>query len=96
LAGKGPNEVKNCFQIHQTHNLTPPSLPPSTQKNKLFRTTNRFEAHAQNENKNKPEDPLDDKMPEHDVEQLIKSPPPIDIKGVLDFQGLCTELIILI
>jgi hypothetical protein len=43
-----------------------PTSPP-IHKNKLFRTTNRFEAFAQNENENKPEDPVDDKMLEHDV-----------------------------
>lgn len=69
---------------------------PQTHKSKLFKTTNRYEVLAQNENENNSDDPGDNDISEHDAELLVKLPPPIYIKGVLDFQGLCTKLIELI
>lgn len=35
---------------------------------------------------------MDDDMSKHDAKHLIKPPPPIYIKGVIDYQGLRTEL----
>ncbi|KAL4107417.1 hypothetical protein QTP88_017760 [Uroleucon formosanum] len=88
---------QNKRLLSSSSNSQPDSpTSPQTHKSKLFKTTNRYEVLAQNENENNSDDPGDNDISEHDAELLVKPPPPIYIKGVFDFQGLCTKLIELI
>jgi len=85
-------------RLLSSSSISQPNSPtsPQTHQNKLFKTTNRYEVLAQNGNENNSNDPGDNDISEHDAELLVKPPPPIYIKGVIDFQGLCTKLIELI
>ncbi|KAL4096689.1 hypothetical protein QTP88_021594 [Uroleucon formosanum] len=88
---------QNKRLLSSSSNSQPDSpTSPQTHKSKLFKTTNRYEVLVRNENENNSDDPGDNDISDHDAELLVKPPPPIYIKGVLDFQGLCTKLIELI
>ncbi|KAE9532288.1 hypothetical protein AGLY_009911 [Aphis glycines] len=74
----------------------PTSPKPQQIRKKLFSTTNRFEVLSQNVNT---DENLDDNLIDLEppiISDTIKPPPPIFVKGVVDFPELCLTLIELI
>lgn len=89
------NKIKSLKFISSN---SPKTLSQPTKK-KLFATANRFEVFSQPDDDN---DKINDNHntnmssnnpDQNNTESTIKSPPPIFIKGVLDFPDLCTRLI---
>jgi hypothetical protein len=72
-----------------------PETPPPPPSKKLFTTRNRFEALNPNQNQNdSPDIDVDGTSEAEDANNdiHIKPPPPIFMKGVLDFPNFCAAL----
>jgi len=85
--------IKEISQAHQLQ--THPKHQINQPKKKLFATANRFEVFNQPDNDN---DKINanissNNSDQNNTESTAKSPPPIFIKGVLNFPELCTSLI---
>lgn len=81
-----PPRLQN-LKIHLKHQL-------NQLKKKLFATRNRFEVFTQQDNNDDIQHATNttNNLDQTNAELHIKSPPPIFVKGVQDFPGLCTSL----
>jgi len=72
-----------------------PKTPTLPTKKKLFASRNRFEVFTQQDNNDDTQHATNttNNLDHTNAESHIKSPPPIFVKGVDDFPGLCTSLI---
>jgi len=75
-----------------------PNLNVNKSKKKLFVTANRFSVLTPNVSDNAPPDNSTEENPNIIIDQIdqIKPPPPIFVKGIINFSDLCTSLIELI
>jgi hypothetical protein len=72
-----------------------PNLNKNQNKKKLFVTANRFDVLTPNNIDNAPPDNSTDENPNIIIDK-IKPPPPIFVKGIINFSDLCSYLIELI
>ncbi|CAI6347328.1 unnamed protein product [Macrosiphum euphorbiae] len=99
-SGSGWTTQTNKRNLSSSSNATsnPSSPTPTNQKKKnkkIFATPNRFQSLSQDEPSQKlPNEvnPLDCAETD-EVDEVFKPPPPIFIKNVIDFPGLCSALI---
>ena len=72
-----------------------PKTPTQPTKKKLFASRNRFEVFTQQDNNDDTQHAtnITNNLDQTNAESHIKPPPPIFVKGVDDFPGLCTSLI---
>lgn len=75
-----------------------PNLNVNKNKKKLFVTANRFSVLTPNVSDNAPPNNSTEENPNIIIDQIdqIKPPPPIFVKGIINFSDLCTSLIELI
>uniref|UniRef100_A0A2S2R401 Uncharacterized protein n=1 Tax=Sipha flava TaxID=143950 RepID=A0A2S2R401_9HEMI len=87
--------MPNKRNLSDSSNSSSPDNSQHKIKNKkLFVTANRYEILTQNEHSNIPTDIPTSETPI--IEEQIKPPPPIFVKGIIHFSDLCTTLIELI
>jgi hypothetical protein len=92
---------RNCSSSSASESLNSPKTPTQPIKKKLFASRNRFEVFSQPDknddiqNATNTTNNLDktNNLDQTNVDSLIKSPPPIFVKGVQDFLELCSRLI---
>lgn len=89
----------NKRNLSTSSNLSSPGLSPNSNvnknKKKLIVTTNRFSVLTPNVSDNAPPYNSTEENPNIIIDQ-IKPPPPIFVKGIINFSNLCTSLIELI
>jgi len=91
--------VKSTKRIHSSSSTSDSLNSPKTSnqpvKKKIFASRNRFEVFSQPDNNDdiQNDDNITDNIDPTNTDSYIKSPPPIFVKGVEDFPGLCTSLI---
>jgi len=88
------NKRNHSSSSNSTSNPSSPTASNLNKKNKIFATPNRFQSLAQDEpsqklsNEANPQDCVET----DEVGDVLKPPPPIFIKNVIDFPALCTAL----
>jgi len=93
--GEWKTQQKKSKRNHSDSSVSDNTTSPNPQqiRKKLFSSTNRFEVLSQNVNTDKN---LDDNLVDLEppiIPDTIKPPPPMFVKGVVDFPELCLTLI---
>ncbi|KAE9522392.1 hypothetical protein AGLY_017223 [Aphis glycines] len=92
---------RNCSSSSASESLNSPKTPTQPTKKKLFTSRNRFEVFSQPDKNDDIQNATDttnnvdqtNNLDQTNAESLIKSPPPVFVKGVQDFPELCSSLI---
>uniref|UniRef100_A0A2S2R8S1 Nucleic-acid-binding protein n=1 Tax=Sipha flava TaxID=143950 RepID=A0A2S2R8S1_9HEMI len=87
------NQNKRNISTSSSGSMKSPTLPKNKKPKKpLFITTNRFEVLSQNDDEVFATTPQAIIPNEVIPDELIKPPPPIFVRGVLEFKDLCNEI----
>ncbi|KAL4098126.1 hypothetical protein QTP88_022788 [Uroleucon formosanum] len=86
---------RNLSSSSASESINSPKTPSQPIKKKIFASRNRFEVFSQPDNNEDIQNPtnITNNIDQSNTVSYIKSPPPIFVKGVQDFPGLCTSLI---